>query len=100
MRISVWREDHPEVRTVIASEHCVHRFRWRRRIRTPGVQAVASELSRAFEEAEITSWAPSWVVSNHDTQLWAVVEDMAFPLVAARGQGEWLATTCLVRGRR
>ena len=66
----------------------------------PACRRSPAELSQAFEEAEITRWAPSWVVSNHDTQMWAVIEDMAFPLVAARGEGEWLATTCLVRGRR
>jgi hypothetical protein len=100
MRIGVWREDHPEVRAIIASEHCVQRFRRRRRIRTPGVEAVASELGQAFEEADITRWAPSWVDSDRKPQLWALVDDMAFPLVAAGSDGEWLAATCLVRGRR
>ena len=99
MRISVWREDHPEVKTVIASEHCVQRFRKRRRIRVPGIQAVAEELREAFEQADLTRWAPPWVVSAHDTQMWALLDDLAFPLVAAGQDGEWLATTCLVRGR-
>jgi hypothetical protein len=98
--IRVDRADHPEVSQVIASEHCVQRFRKRMRIRTPGAQAVALELERAFEEADITRWAPSWVFSEHRTELWALHEDIAFPLVPAGQPGGWLAATCLVRGRR
>jgi len=99
VRISVTLADHPEVREVIASEHCVHRFRKRMRIRTPGAEAVERELQRAFEKADITHWAPAWVASDHPTQLWALVDDIAFPLVPAGQPGGWLAATCLVRGR-
>jgi hypothetical protein len=95
----VSRFDHPEVSAVIASEHCLQRFRRRRRISTPGFAALELELSRAFEDAEITALAPAWVQSDHGTQLWALLDDLAFPLAPATGAGEWLALTCLVRGR-
>jgi hypothetical protein len=97
--IRVSREDHPEVREVIASTHCVQRFRKRMRIRTPGADAVAIELQRAFEEADLTNWTPAWVLTDRHTQLWALIDDIAFPLVPAEQPGGWLAATCLVRGR-
>jgi hypothetical protein len=31
--------------------------------------------------------------------MWALHEDLAFPLVRAGEPGAWLATTCLVRGQ-
>jgi hypothetical protein len=99
MRIRVARPDHPEVSEVIASEHCVLRFRKRGRIRTPGIDAVSKALQHTFEEADITRWAPTWVDTNRQTQMWALHEDLAFPLTPAGEPGSWLATTCLVRSR-
>jgi hypothetical protein len=99
MRIRVVRHDHPEVSEVIASEHCVLRFRKRRRIRTAGFAAVEEALREAFEEADITHWGPSWVDSNRETSMWALLDDVAFPLTPAGEPGSWLATTCLVRPR-
>lgn len=99
MRIRVARLDHPEVSEVIASEHCVLRFRKRRRIRTAGLAAVEEALRAAFESAELTRWAPAWVDSNHRTAMWALLDDLAFPLTPASKPGSWLATTCLVRER-
>ncbi len=84
---------------MIASEHCVLRFRKRGRIRTPGIDAVGEALQHTFEEADITRWAPTWVDTNRQTQLWALHEDLAFPLTPAGAPGSWLATTCLVRSR-
>jgi hypothetical protein len=100
MRIRVFREDHPEVSEVIASDHCVLRFRKRRRIRTAGLDAVSDALERAFEEADLTRWAPTWVDTDRQTQMWALVDDLAFPLTPTGEPGSWLATTCLVRGGR
>lgn len=99
MRVRVVRPDHPEVEEVIASEHCVLRFRKRRRIRTAGFAAVEEALREAFEEADLTRWAPTWVDSDRETAMWALLDDVAFPLTPAGPPGSWLATTCLVRPR-
>jgi hypothetical protein len=99
MRIRVVRPDHPEVSEVIASAHCILRFRKRRRIRTAGLDAVSDALHQAFEDADITRWAPTWVDSDRQTEMWALVEDLAFPLTPTGAPGSWLATTCLVRPR-
>lgn len=99
MRIRVFRDDHPDVTEVIASEHCVLRFRKRRRIRDAGLQAVSAALQEAFEDADLTRWAPTWVDSSRHAPLWALVDDVAFPLAPAGAPGSWLATTCLVRPR-
>ncbi|HEY3827912.1 MAG TPA: hypothetical protein VGL57_01825 [Solirubrobacteraceae bacterium] len=100
MRIRVFRADHPEVSEVIASEHCVLRFRKRRRIRAAGLDAVSDALHEAFEQADLTRWAPTWVDSDRHTQMWALVDDLAFPLTPTGEPGSWLATTCLVREHR
>jgi hypothetical protein len=99
MRIRVFRPDHPEVSEVIASDHCVLRFRKRRRIRTAGLDAVSDALQQAFEDADLTRWAPTWVNTDRQTQMWALIDDLAFPLTPAGPPGSWLATTCLVRDR-
>jgi hypothetical protein len=99
MRIRVFRDDHPEVSEVIASEHCILRFRKRRRIRDAGLDAVSEALHAAFEEADLTRWAPPWVDTDRRTQMWALLDDLAFPLTPAGAPGVWLATTCLVRER-
>ncbi len=98
MRIRVFRDDHPEVSEVIASEHCVLRFRKRRRIREAGLDVVSAALQQAFEEADITRWAPTWVDTPRRTELWALLDELAFPLTPTGEPGSWLATTCLVRG--
>lgn len=100
MRIRVFRYDHPEVTEVIASEHCVLRFRKRRRIRDAGLEAVSTALHEAFEEADFTHWAPTWVDTDKRTEMWALLDDIAFPLAPAGPPGSWLATTCLVRPSR
>jgi hypothetical protein len=99
MRVHVDRPDHPEVSEVIASDHCIVRFRKRRRIRTPGGEAVGEALREVFEEADLTRWAPTWVDTNKETPMWALLDDLAFPLMPAGAPGSWLATTCLVRSR-
>lgn len=99
MRIRVFRPEHPEVSEVIASDHCVLRFRKRRRIRTAGLGAVSDALHQAFEEADLTRWAPGWIDTDRQTEMWALVDDLAFPLIATAQPGVWLATTCLVRER-
>jgi hypothetical protein len=99
VRIRVARPDHPEIAEVIASDHCVLRFRKRRGIRTPGLDAVGEALQQTFEDADLTRWAPTWVDTSRRTQMWALLDDLAFPLTPAGEPGAWLATTCLVRGQ-
>lgn len=96
----MFRPDHPEVIEVVASHHCVQRFRKRMRIRAPGLDAVAVQLGAALQEADFTRWPPPWAASDRETELWALIEDIAFPLTATPTPGRWLATTCLVRGMR
>jgi hypothetical protein len=99
MHIRVAREDHPEVYEVIASQHCVERFRKRMGIKTPGIDAVAHELYMALQDADFTRWAPTWLDSPAQSELWALLDDdLAFPLTPTPQQGRWLAKTCLVRG--
>src|SRR5262249_53818318 len=99
MRIRVARPDHPEIEEVIASDHCVLRFRLRSRFRTPGLEAVSDALQQVFAEADLTRWAPPWVDTNRQTQMWALLDDIAFPLTPTGQPGSWLATTCMIRDR-
>lgn len=86
---------------MIASHHCLQRFRKRRRISTPGVDAVLVALQAALEDADFTRWPPAWVLSDHRTEMWALLgDDIAFPLTPTPQDGRWLATTCLVRAPR
>ncbi|MGA2166221.1 MAG: hypothetical protein ABSH36_17385, partial [Solirubrobacteraceae bacterium] len=66
---------------------------------TAGLDAVDEALRHTFEEADITRWAPTWVDTDRQTQMWALLDDLAFPLTPADQPGSWLATTCLVRSR-
>jgi hypothetical protein len=89
--------DHPEVREVVPSHHCVVRFRQRRPVRERGGEAVAEALIAALEESHVTRWPPAWAVSDQYTDLWAVNEELAFPLERSGTPGRYVATTCLSR---
>jgi hypothetical protein len=89
--------DHPEVREIVPSHHCVVRFRQRRPVAERGVAAVADALVRALEHADVSRWPPAWAVSDRHTELWAVSGELAFPLERTDRPGRWLATTCLSR---
>jgi hypothetical protein len=92
--------DHPEVHEIVASAHCVARFRQRMPIRTPGSQEVHDGLVAALTNADVSRLAPSWVVSDEPARWWAASGDLAFPLQPAGRPGRWLAVTCLRRGGR
>ena len=92
--------DHPEVREVIASTHCVERFRQRYPVREPGVDTVMDDLVAALEGADVSAWPPAWAVSDRPVSLWAATADLAFPLVPTADPGQWLAVTCLRRSKR
>lgn len=93
----VARLDHPEVREVVPSHHCVVRFRQRRPIRERGGEAVAAALIAVLEDADVTRWPPAWAVNDRNTELWAVSGELAFPLERASSPGRYVATTCLSR---
>jgi hypothetical protein len=89
--------DHPEVREVVPSHHCVVRFRQRRPVREHGGEAVAEALIVALEGSHVTRWPPAWAVNDRRTELWAVNGELAFPLERASSPGRYVATTCLSR---
>jgi hypothetical protein len=93
------RLDHPEVREVVPTHHCVLRFRQRRPVRERGSAAVADELIAALEHADVSRWPPAWAVGDGQTELWAVNGELAFPLERTDRPGRFLATTCLSRPR-
>lgn len=100
MHVRVIRPDHPEISEVIASTHCLQRFRARRGVRAPGIEPLARLLEEALQEADFTRWPPPWVDSDRHTDMWALSGEIAFPLTPTPQPGRWLATTCLVRGMR
>jgi hypothetical protein len=89
--------DHPEVREVVPSHHCVIRFRQRRPVRERGTEVVAEALIAVLREAEISRWPPAWAVNDRSTELWAVNGELAFPLERGGVPGRFVATTCLSR---
>ncbi|MEA2455167.1 MAG: hypothetical protein QOI45_1429 [Thermoleophilaceae bacterium] len=89
--------DHPEVREVVPSHHCVVRFRQRRPVREHGGEAVADALIVALEDSHVTRWPPAWAVNDRRTELWAVNGELAFALESASSPGRDVATTCLSR---
>jgi hypothetical protein len=93
----VARLDHPEVREVVPSHHCVLRFRQRRPVRERGSEAVAIALIDALEAADVSRWPPAWAISDRRTELWAVNGELAFPLERGGTPGRYVATTCLSR---
>jgi hypothetical protein len=89
--------DHPEVREVVPSHHCVVRFRQRRPVRERGMAAVAEALMAALRDADVSRWPPAWAVNDRYTELWAVNGELAFPLEPSGAPGRFVATTCLAR---
>jgi len=89
--------DHPQVREVVPSHHCVLRFRQRRPVRERGGEAVADTLISVLEDAHVTSWPPAWAIGDRRTELWAVNGELAFPLERSGNAGRYVATTCLAR---
>ncbi len=89
--------DHPEVREIAPSHHCVVRFRQRRPVRERGTAAVAEALMAALRDADVSRWPPAWAVNDRYTELWAVNGELAFPLEPSGAPGRFVATTCLSR---
>ena len=93
----VARFDHPEVREVVPSHHCVVRFRQRRPVRERGGEAVADALIAALEGSHVPRGPPAGAVNDRRTELWAVNDELAFPLERGGAPGRYVATTCLSR---
>ena len=89
--------EHPEARELVASDHCVHRFRQRMPVREPGTAEVLRELRASLERADISGWPPGWAVSDRPAPLWAVDGDVAYPLAPTSLPGRWIAVTALRR---
>jgi hypothetical protein len=91
--------EHDEVHEVVASAHCIERFRQRMPIRTPGAQEVIDGVVAALSASDVSRWPPAWAVSDTSAEWWAVSGDVAFPLARAGRPGRWVAITCLRAGR-
>jgi hypothetical protein len=91
---------HERAREIVASAHCVQRFRQRMPIREPGGDVVAAALREALQDADVSGWPPAWAVSDQPAELWAVTKELAFPLAPTDLPGRWLAVTCLPRSGR
>ncbi len=89
--------EHPQAREIVASAHCVQRFRQRMPIREPGGDVVAAALLKTLEAADVSGWPPAWAASGRPAELWAATADLAFPLARTDRPGRWLAVTCLPR---
>jgi hypothetical protein len=97
MHVGTARTDHPEAREIVPSAHCVQRFRRRMPVRDAGIAPVARALLDTLEAADISGWPPGWAVSDRPATLWAVHQDLAFPLAPSGTPGRWVALTCLRR---
>jgi hypothetical protein len=87
--------DHPEVRTIQPTWHCVLRFR-QRASPDPGTDVVLEELRQVLADAHIDRWPPSWA-AGQEAERWAVSGRYAFPL-ALGPDGVASALTCLIEG--
>jgi hypothetical protein len=86
--------DHPEVRVIQPTWHCVLRFRQRGR-HPAGADAAVDALRAMLADASIDAWPPPWA-AGQEAPRWAVSGDWAFPLQDAGG-GTWSALTVLRR---
>ncbi|MBI5105021.1 MAG: hypothetical protein HZB46_08570 [Solirubrobacterales bacterium] len=98
MHVGTARTNDPAAPEIVPSAHCVKRFRERMPVRAPGTEEVARALLAALEAAHVVAWPPAWAVSDRPAELWAVSDDLAFPLARTGRPGRWLAVTCLRRG--
>jgi hypothetical protein len=89
---------HDEVLRIQPTWHCLLRFRQRVDL-PPGTDEAAQRLRESLERADLTRMTPSWVAGrDRGAQMWAIDGDLAYPL-SPGPDGEWLAPTCLARGR-
>ena len=99
MFLGVAHTEHPEAGELVPSAHCLLRFRERMAVRVPGAATPAALLLEVLRDVDVTTWPPGWAVSDRPAELWAVADDLAFPLARTPQPGRWLAVTCLRRGQ-
>ncbi|HEY2636856.1 MAG TPA: hypothetical protein VGI54_05660 [Solirubrobacteraceae bacterium] len=100
MLLGVAHTDHPEVREIVPTPHCLQRFRRRRPVHAPGGTPVEEELLAVLADCDVSRWPPAWAVSDRPATWWATSDGLAFPLAPASPPGRWLAVTCLRRDAR
>ncbi len=93
MRIPAVTLDHPEVRTIQPTWHCLLRFRQRVRPAV-GTDAALEGLTRTLRDADVSVWPPPWA-AGQEAPRWATSGPWAFPLVPGGQPGTWTAPTCL-----
>jgi hypothetical protein len=90
---------HDEVRVIQPTWHCLLRFRQRVKL-APGTDVAVNALRLSLERAHLTRMPPGWIAGRErGAQMWALDDDLAYPLSEGFG-GEWTAATVLKRGSR
>jgi hypothetical protein len=90
---------HYEVRAIQPTWHCLLRFRQRVKVER-GTDAAVEALRGSLLRADLTRMAPGWVVGRErGVQMWAIDDELAYPLSPGPG-GTWTAATVLKRGAR
>jgi hypothetical protein len=88
--------DHPEVRVIQPTWHCLLRFRQRGR-HPIGADEAVDGLRDVLQHAAIDAWPPPWA-AGQEAERWAVADPFAFPLTRTATPGVWAALTCLTKG--
>lgn len=90
---------HDEVLLIQPTWHCLLRFRQRVKV-DPGTDAASRALRESLERAHLTRMPPGWVAGRESqTDMWAVDDELAYPLTRGSG-GTWTAATVLRKGSR
>jgi hypothetical protein len=97
MRVPPVHTDHPEVRVIQPTWHCLLRFRQRGR-HPIGADEAIEGLVASLRDAAIDPWPPPWA-AGQEAERWAVAGAFAFPLTRTSAPGVWTALTCLTRSR-
>src|SRR5436190_5565875 len=90
---------HDEVRSIQPTWHCLLRFRQRVKVER-GTDAAVEALRDSLERADLTRMAPGWIAGRErGAQMWAIDDDLAYPL-SPGPNGTWTAATVLKRRAR
>ena len=87
------------VRVIQPTWHCLLRFRQRVKVER-GTDAAVEALRDSLERADLTRMAPGWIAGRErGAQMWAIDDDLAYPL-SPGPNGTWTAATVLKRRAR